>query len=210
MNEFEIIDTFFATQLEQRADVLLGIGDDAALLQVPHDQSLVVTTDTLINDVHFPASTQAYDIGFKSLAVNLSDLAAMGATPAWVTLSLTMPRADEQWVQEFCYGLFTLANRYRIQLVGGDLTRGNLSVTLQAMGFVPPQLALKRSNAKPGDLIYVTGTLGDAGLALQSLRRKIDLDEVDQREILWRLNQPEPKIATGKQLLGIAHAAIDI
>ena len=134
----------------------------------------------------------------------------MGATPAWVTMALTLPRADQNWLQEFCEGFFTLANRHQVQLVGGDLTRGPLSITVQAMGFVPPQQALRRSGAKPSDLIYVTGTLGDAGLALKCLQKNFHLDTNQQRDVLRHLNQPEPRIATGKQLLGIAHAAIDI
>lgn len=210
MTEFELIKNYFATQAEHRADVIVGIGDDAAILKVPQNHELVVTTDTLVAGVHFPEATLPYDIGYKSLAVNLSDLAAMGATPAWVTLAITLPQADETWIQHFCNGFFTLANRQQVQLVGGDLTQGPLSITVQAMGFIPTGKALLRSHAKPADLIYVTGTLGDAGLALLALQRKISLSQHYQFSTLERLNRPEPRIATGEQLRNIAHAAIDI
>lgn len=210
MTEFDIIKNYFATQVEHRSDVIYGIGDDAAIVLVPPGHELVITTDTLINGVHFPESTLPYDIGYKSLAVNLSDLAAMGATPAWVTMALTLPFADENWIQEFCDGFFTLANRHQVQLIGGDLTHGPLSITIQALGFIPSGYALLRSQAKPGDLIYVTGTLGDAGLALKCLQNNIQLDASYLRLLLARLNHPEPRIATGKALLDFAHAAIDI
>lgn len=200
LNEFELIDHFFAQQTQNRSDVMLGIGDDAALLQAPANQLLVTTTDTLISGVHFPIDTSPYDIGYKALAVNLSDLAAMGAEPAWVTLALTLPEANTQWLQEFTRGFFALASRYNVQLVGGDTTRGALSITVQAFGFVPPNRALRRSGAKPGDAIYVTGNLGDAGFALQQ----------KMEPFLVRLNRPEPRIETGLALRDIATSAIDI
>lgn len=210
MSEFDIIKTYFATQTEHRSDVRIGIGDDAAVVQPPAGYELVITTDTLIAGVHFPESTLAYDIGFKSLAVNLSDLAAMGATPAWVTMALTLPEENKTWLKEFCDGFFTLANRHHIQLIGGDLTRGTLSITVQAMGFTPPQQALLRSQAKPGDLIYVTGTLGDAGLALGFLQQHIPLNTIFQPLVLQHLYRPEPRIAMGERLRSLASAAIDI
>lgn len=210
MHEFDLIKHYFATQCEHRRDVVHGIGDDAAIVSVPRDSELAITTDTLVAGVHFPEATQPYDIGYKSLAVNLSDLAAMGAAPAWVTLSLTLPEANEDWVQAFCEGFFTLANRYQVQLIGGDLTRGPLSVTVQALGLVPRQQAILRSGAKPSDLIYVTGTLGDAGLALSSLSQNVSVSPVYQRALLDKLNRPEPRLATGECLRGLASAAIDI
>lgn len=210
MTEFDLIKKYFSTQLEHRADVKVGIGDDAAVVTVPSGYELVITTDTSVAGVHFLVDTPAYDIGYKSLAVNLSDLAAMGANPAWITLSLTMPEANENWIQEFCAGFFTLANRFQVQLIGGDLTKGPLSITIQAMGFVPQRQALLRSTAKPGDLIYVTGTLGDAGLALNHLRGEIELRRDYELMAVQRLHQPEPRIATGLALVGVAHAAIDI
>lgn len=210
MNEFELIKNFFATQLEHRKDVRVGIGDDAAVIQIPAGQELAVTTDTLVENIHFPKSTPAYDVGYKALAVNLSDLAAMGAQPGWITLSITLPNDDENWIQEFCAGFFTLANRFQVQLIGGDLSKGPLSITVQALGLLPHHQGLLRSSAKPGDLIYITGTLGDAGLALETLQGKVKLQHDYQKMILQRLYQPEPRLATGAALLGLAHAAIDI
>ncbi|TAK73541.1 MAG: thiamine-phosphate kinase [Gammaproteobacteria bacterium] len=207
MTEFELIKHYFAQQSLHRPDVMLGIGDDAAILSIPAGMELAVTTDTLALDVHFPASASPYDIGYKSLAVNLSDLAAMGATPAWVTLAITLPQADESWIHSFCDGFFTLANRYQVQLIGGDLTHGPLAITVQAIGFIPTRKAILRSGAKAGDLIYVTGTLGEAGLALLSLQGKASPVPED---ILTRLHRPEPRVTVGEAIRDIAHAAIDI
>ena len=210
MNEFEIIKKFFATQPIHRPDVILGIGDDAAILKTS-SQDLIITTDTLIEEVHFPKNTSAFDIGFKALAVNLSDLAAMGATPAWITLALTLPEINEVWIEQFCQGLFVLMQRYHIQLIGGDLTRGRLSMTIQAHGFSPAQQALRRDNAKTNDLIYVTHTLGDAALGLLYATQKLHSnDPALINYALTRLNRPEPRIAIGEKLRGIAHTAIDI
>lgn len=210
MNEFELIRHYFTTQLLHRADVMIGIGDDAAVVSMPAGQQLVVTTDTLIEGVHFPLNTTPHDIGHKSLAVNLSDLAAMGAAPAWITLALTLPSANERWLEEFCSGFFTLANRFQVQLIGGDITHGPLSITVQALGHVPAGQALTRSGAKAGDLIYVTGTPGDAGLALQSLQHKVTVSPNYLHECLEKLNRPEPRIATGLALRKLASAAIDV
>jgi thiamine-monophosphate kinase len=199
MAEFELIEKFFKNN-GGRSDVALGIGDDCAIVEVPQKHQLAVTTDTLVSGVHFPSDTSPFDIGYKSLAVNLSDLSAMGATPAWVTLALTMPEANENWLKEFCRGFFELAKRFGVELIGGDLTRGPLSITVQAQGFLPEGKALKRSGAKVGDLIFVTNTLGDAGLALQKFDKRIE----------DRLNRPEPRVSVGEKLLGVATAAIDI
>jgi len=210
MHEFELIKTFFATQTEHRADVIHGIGDDAAVLRLPKDQELVVTTDTLVAGVHFSEQTSPYDLGYKALAVNLSDLAAMGATPAWVTLAITLPKANEKWLQGFCDGFFTLANRYQVQLIGGDVTHGPLAMTVTALGLLPPQTALLRSQAKSDDLLYVSGTLGDAGLGLAYLKDQLTLPIEAQRFVLERLHRPEPRIELGLALRHHAHAAIDI
>lgn len=201
--EFEIIRRYFTRQQPQRADVIAGIGDDAAVLQVPADSELVVCIDTLVAAVHFPEATPAAAIGHKALAVNLSDLAAMGATPAWATLSLTLPDSDPVWLGDFSEAFFRLADRYGVQLVGGDTTRGPLSVTVQAHGFVPRGRALRRQGAQPGDRIYVTGTLGDAGLALQ-------LGDHADNTIRQRLDYPEPRVAAGQLLREFASAAIDV
>ena len=201
--EFEIIRRYFTRQQPQREDVIAGIGDDAALLQVPADTELVVCMDTLVAGVHFPATTTAAAIGHKALAVNLSDLAAMGAIPAWATLSLTLPDDDPVWLENFSQGFFRLADRYNVQLVGGDTTRGPLSVTVQAHGFVPGGGALRRQGAQVGDRIYVTGTLGDAGLALH-------LGDQADPVLQQRLDYPEPRIPAGRLLRDVASAAIDI
>ncbi len=210
MHEFEMIQTHFKQQNLAREDVILGIGDDAAIVKIPPDQELIITTDTLISGVHFPTNSIPFDIGYKALAVNLSDLAAMGALPAWFTLALTLPKDDEHWLHDFSRGLFTLANQFQMQLIGGDLTRGSLSITIQALGYLPKSTALRRDAAKSGDLIYVSGYLGDAGFALKILQNKLHLPEHDQHAILSRLNRPEPRIALGEKLRHIAHAAIDI
>jgi thiamine-monophosphate kinase len=201
--EFDVIRRFFMRQIANRGDVITGIGDDAALLQVPAGTLLVVTMDTLVDGVHFPKGTTAAAIGHKALAVNLSDLAAMGAEPAWVTLSLTLPEPDTGWLADFSRAFFRLADRYQVQLVGGDTTQGPLSMTVQAHGFVPDGMALRRQGAQAGDHIFVTGTLGDAGLALQ-------LAGTAGSELQQRLDYPEPRIAAGQALRGIASAAIDI
>src|SRR5947207_2375001 len=149
MTEFDIIQHFFATQGLARNDVKLSIGDDTALVQPPTHSHLAITTDTLIENVHFPKDTSEADIRYKSFAVNLGDLASMCASPSWFTLALTLPTPDETWLKQFSSGLFELANQYSIQLIGGDLTRGPLSITVTAIGSVPPHQALKRSGAKP-------------------------------------------------------------
>lgn len=200
--EFEIIRRYFSRQKKQRKDVILGIGDDAAVLSVPSGSELVTCIDTLVAGVHFPESTSATAIGHKALAVNLSDLAAMGAEPAWATLSLTLPEYDPEWLEQFSEGMFTLADRYGIELVGGDTTRGPLSVTVQAQGLVPAGHALKRTGSRAGDRIYVTGTLGDAGVALEP--------GMTSEACQLRLDYPEPRVEAGILLRGFAHAVIDI
>jgi thiamine-monophosphate kinase len=206
MDEFELIAKFFTSQKISRADVILDIGDDCALLDIPADHHLAITTDTLVNGVHFPIETNAFDIGYKSLAVNLSDLAAMGATPAWVSLALTLPSLNETWLAEFSRGFFELARRHKVQLIGGDTTHGPLSITITAQGLIPKHQAIPRSGAKAGDFIYVTNTLGDAGLALLSIQNQTELPT----KILARLNRPEPRIDIGIKLRNIASSAIDI
>lgn len=208
-SEFELIRRFFQTE-PRRRDVVLGIGDDVAVMQVPAAQELVVTTDTLVSGVHFPAETSPEDLGHKALAVNLSDLAAAGAEPAWVSLALTLPEFDEAWLEGFCLGLRGLLESSGAELVGGDTTRGPLSVTIQALGLVPAGTVLRRSGAMVGDLIFVTGTLGDAALGLSILRGR-EAVPADQREhCLGRLYRPEPRVGAGIALRGVAHAAIDI
>src|SRR5579872_3653549 len=145
LTEFDLIQQYFANRTASRADVILGIGDDAAIVQVPEHHDLVISTDTLISGVHFPVDTAPEDIGYKSLAVNLSDLAAMGAEPIWVTLALTLPTVEQNWLQAFCSGFFELMDQYSLQLIGGDTTRASLlSMTLQVHGLVPHHRALRR------------------------------------------------------------------
>lgn len=210
-SEFFLIDRYFANHAPNRPDVALGIGDDCALLIPPVGQQLAVTLDTLVADVHFFAAADPEGIGHKALAVNLSDLAAMGATPAWATLALTLPKADEAWLAGFCRGLFALADRHGVQLVGGDTTHGPVTViTVQAHGFTPPGLALRRDGAQPGDGVYVTGTLGDAGLALAAAFGTATIAAEHHRYIQTRLERPEPRLAQGVALRAIASAAIDV
>lgn len=211
LSEFALIERYLAAQGLNRPDVALGIGDDCALLSPPVGQSLVVTLDTLVADVHFFAATDPQGLGHKVLAVNLSDLAAMGALPAWATLALTLSQIDEGWLEPFCQGLFGLAQRYNVQLVGGDTTHGPTTViSLQAHGFVPQGQALRRDGARPGDGIYVTGTPGDAGLALAAAYGQVAVAIENRDYIQARLERPEPRIAQGLALRGIASAAIDI
>jgi thiamine-monophosphate kinase len=172
--------------------------------------------DTLVANVHFPGETDAYDIGYKSLAVNLSDMAAMGAEPVWATLALTMPNANENWLKQFCDGFFALAEQYTLQLIGGDTTRGPLTVSVQVMGLAPQGQALTRSGAKPRDRIFVSGQLGDAALALQLLQSQMqqhsgfDLPADQQQSLVSKLNRPEPQVELGMALKGVATAVIDI
>lgn len=210
-SEFSLIDRYFAAHDLHRPDVALGIGDDCALLVPPAGQQLVVTMDTLVADVHFFAAADPEGLGHKALAVNLSDLASMGATPAWATLALTLPKANEDWLERFCRGLFALADRYDVQLVGGDTTHGPVTtLTIQAHGFVPPGSALRRDGAQPGDGVYVTGTPGDAGLALAAAYGKALVVPEGRVYVQQRLERPEPRLAEGVALRGVASAAIDI
>jgi thiamine-monophosphate kinase len=206
MDEFALIRHYFRGLTPVREDVALGIGDDCALLCPPPGEELAVTTDTLVAGRHFPEQATGYDIGWKALAVNLSDLAAMGATPRWFQLALTLPQADEGWLAAFAQGLGDLARLYGVGLTGGDTTRGPLSVTLTAMGSVPAAAALRRSGAQEGDLVCVTGTLGDAALALHTLQAGEQVDEA----LLARLHRPQPRVAAGIALRRLAHAAIDL
>lgn len=207
LGEFELIRRYFARPVVSRQDVSLGIGDDCALLLVPAGYELAASIDTLVAGVHFAPGVRPRDLGYKVLAVNLSDLAAMGAEPAWATLALTLPGADEEWLAEFAAGLFQLAERHGVQLVGGDTTRGPLSVTVQIHGFVPAGQALRRSGARAGDRVYVSGELGAAALALR--RRQAAADDC-AAAIIARLDRPQARILEGRALRGIATAAIDV
>ena len=211
MSEFELINQYFKSTTVQRDDVLLGIGDDCAILSPPPGKQLAVSTDTLISGVHFPINTSAEDIGYKSLAVNLSDLAAMGAKPAWVSLAISLPDANEAWVSEFMQGFNQLAIEHNVALIGGDTTCGPLSITVNVTGFVERENALKRSNAKDGDMIFVTGNLGDARLGLEILLGNISVpDDHSKSYFLNCLNRPVPKVLIGQLLNNYPVAAIDL
>jgi thiamine-monophosphate kinase len=208
LGEFDIIARYFARS-SQRSDVLLGVGDDAALLMPPPDQALVAATDTLVEGRHFLPGTPAAVIGHQALAVNLSDLAAMGAEPAWALLSLSMPRSDERWIAEFADGLYALADRHGVALVGGDTVSGPLVVTIEVLGFVPPAAALRRSGARAGDLIVVSGAPGVAAAGLAELQSgRASFESSDAR--VGRFLRAEPRLALGRALRGFATAAMDV
>ena len=187
----------------------LGIGDDAALLNMPADQQLVVATDTLVESVHFPPQASAEHIATRALCVNLSDMAAMGARPRWFTLALTLPAtmASTQWLESFSRGLATVAEQYDIALVGGDTTAGPLTISLTLLAEVPVAQSLRRDGAKPGDTLYVTGTLGDGAAALEIISRG---DLAHSERLLTRFYQPQPQIEAGIRLRNVASACIDI
>lgn len=214
--EFRLIDRIRERTAQGREDVKLGIGDDAAVVAVPAGQELAIAIDTMVEGVHFPHGTWAADIGWKSLAVNLSDLAAMGASPAWALLALTLPSQPAEQLREFidgyAEGFAQLAQPHRLALIGGDTTRGPLTVSVAVHGFVPPQKALTRSGARPGDVVLVTGTLGDAAGGLRLLQRGARIDEGDGRAayLIERLHRPTPRLSAGLALRERASACIDV
>lgn len=215
MAEFDLIALIRERTAQPRGDVVLAIGDDAALLKPPAGQQLVACTDTLVEGVHFPRGTAPEDLGWKSLAVNLSDLAAMGATPAWAMLALTLPQADKRFVEGFADGFAQLARAHAVSLIGGDTTQGPLSITVSAFGFVPEGCALLRSGARVNDAVFVTGTLGDAAAALRLIRdsglgARDSTNEQARAELLLRLHRPNPRISAGLALRDVASACIDI
>jgi thiamine-monophosphate kinase len=213
LTEFQSIGSYLSQQSLVRSDVVVGIGDDCAVLRLPSDKELAVSIDTMVESVHFPKQTLAHDLGHKALAVSLSDLAAMGAEPAWATLALTLREIDENWIKSFCAGLFELATRFNVQLVGGDVTQGPLTVSTQLHGFLDKGKAIQRGGAQPGDDIYVTGKIGEAGLGLLLEQGKITLEGISTTHadsLCQRLYRPQPRIDVGMGLHGIASAAIDV
>lgn len=215
LGEFDLIWRFFKAGSESMAQtrtdlVQLGIGDDCALLQPDAAQSLAVTSDMLVEGRHFFAGANADWLGHKALAVNLSDLAAMGAKPIGFTLALALPNANPDWLTQFSQGLFRLAKQWQCPLIGGDTTQGPLTICITALGHVPANAAIKRSGAKVGDDIWVSGSLGDARLALGALRSEWLLAQSSLEAVLPRMHQPEPRIALGMQLRGIASSALDV
>ena len=210
LDEFSLIKRYLGSQRLRRTDVRLGIGDDAAVVIPKTDQELVITTDLLIAGVHFPEHSDARAIGHKAAAVNLSDLAAMGAEPAWASLTLSIPQADEPWLESFCSGLFGLLDRWSVQLIGGDTARGPLGIGVQLCGFVSPGKVLRRSGACVGDDIYVTGTLGDAAASLMEIRRGLGISAAARECLRARLDFPTPRVDEGLALVTLANAAIDV
>ncbi|SIS44004.1 thiamine-phosphate kinase [Neptunomonas antarctica] len=211
MDEFALIRRYFQSLQQDGlpSSVSVGIGDDCAVLNVPPDQQLVVSIDTLVEGVHFLPDTPADQLAWRILGAAVSDLAAMGATPAWLTLALTLPQAEESWISAFSAALSAATRQYNIQLVGGDTTRGPLTLTAQVHGFVKTGTALLRKGAKPGDLICVTGTLGDSRAGLDTLLNDASLDE-DVAYLRRRFYRPEPRIETGQLISPFASSCIDI
>ena len=204
MNEFDLIEKYFNWKNEDPS--LLGVGDDCALISIDSQYQIATSVDTLIEGVHFPKNTSASDIAHKALAVNLSDLAAMGATPQYFTLALTLPEFDKNWLKDFSSSLKALAELHHVALVGGDTTKGMLSITINVTGIVDKGEALLRSSAQVGDTIFVSNVLGDAGLAWQQIQQNIRPSE----SLLKSFNTPDPQIKLGHALLGVANACIDI
>lgn len=209
-SEFDIIKTYFSDIGNAKDWLVTGVGDDAAIINTSSDQQLLIAIDTLNAGVHFLPEASAIDIGYKSLAANVSDIAAMGGEPRWFTLSLSLPEVNHDWLKEFAAGLVEMANQYDLNLIGGDTTRGPLSITIQIGGAVATGSALCRAGAKSGDDIYVTGTLGDALAGLKLLQQNESVDSEIAIELITRLHRPTPRVEVGKALAGIATACIDI
>ncbi|MDY4349915.1 thiamine-phosphate kinase [Pectobacterium brasiliense] len=209
--EFDLIARYFNRVRSSRRDVELGIGDDCALLTVADKQMLAVSTDTLVSGAHFLPDIDPADLGYKSLAVNLSDLAAMGADPAWLSLAITLPKSNSQWLSAYSDSLFELLDYYGMQLVGGDTTRGPLSLTLTIHGLVPVGRALTRRGARIGDWIYVTGSLGDSAAGLAILQNTLHVEDEKARQgLIQRHLRPQPRILQGQALRDLASSAIDL
>jgi thiamine-monophosphate kinase len=209
--EFDLIERYFRREAAAGQGVELGIGDDAALLCVPPGCELVAAVDTLVEGRHFPAGSDPRSIGHRALAVNLSDFAAMGATPAWATLALTLPQADPAWLEAFAAGLFALADPHRVALVGGDTTAGPLTISIQLLGHAPRAAAMRRSGGRAGDLIAVSGSLGDAAAGLALLQGRLHgVAAGPDAELRGRFEFPTPRVELGLALRGLAHAAMDL
>jgi len=210
LSEFALIDRYFRKAGAMRADVHLGVGDDAALLQSPPGAQLVAAIDTLVEGVHFPPGSPPASIGHRVLAVNLSDLAAMGARPAWALLALTIPKIDERWVEEFTGGFAALARSHDVALVGGNTTSGPLSLTIQILGHVAKSTALLRSGGRAGDRVFVSGTPGDAAAGLAIEQAKLTASSEAERYLRKRFLYPSPRLALGDCLRSYATACIDV
>jgi len=207
VSEFDLINRFFT---RSTPSAMLGVGDDAALVHVGSGMELAVSTDMLVSGTHFFPDTDPFSLGYKTLAVNLSDMAAMAAQPRWATLALSLPEVDEIWMEKFSAGLFSLADEHHVELIGGDTTRGPLNLCITIMGEVPRGAALRRSGAQVGDDVWVSGVLGDAALTLAHVQGHIQLAAKDFAACASALHQPVPRVALGLALRGVAHCAIDI
>ncbi|HYM26562.1 MAG TPA: thiamine-phosphate kinase [Steroidobacteraceae bacterium] len=210
LTEFALIDRYFRACGATRGDVRLGVGDDAALLAPMAGQELVAATDTLVAGVHYPEPADPASLGHRALAVNLSDLAAMGARPAWALLALTLPRAEPAWLAQFAAGLGELARAHDVALVGGDTTRGPLCVTVTLLGHVPGGSALRRAGAAPGDVLFVSGTPGDAAAGLALEQGRLAAAPEASAYLRERFLRPQPRLALGERLRGYASACIDV
>ena len=215
LGEFDLIERFFKTGADflcTNADqtIALGIGDDCALIKPQVNEEIAITSDMLVEGRHFFAGANPELLGRKALAVNLSDLAAMGARPLGFTLAIALPAVNKAWLKAFSKGLFATAKEYSCPLIGGDTTAGPLTISITAFGTAPAGKAIRRSGAKPGDDIWVSGTVGDARLALAALRHEINLPAEDLQEIEHRMHQPTPRVELGIQLRNIASAALDV
>ncbi|EKT53543.1 thiamine-phosphate kinase [Providencia sneebia] len=209
--EFDLIARYFNRQPTNRRDVNIGIGDDCALMTIPEKQQLAVTTDTLVSGIHFLPEISPADLAYKALASNLSDLAAMGADPAWASLAITLPSVDTNWLEQFSDSLFEQLNYYGMQLIGGDTTKGPMSLTFTVHGLIPTGKALSRFGARNGDWIYVTGTLGDSAAGLAILQDRLSVSNEDQKAwLIGRHLRPQPRILQGQALRNLASSAIDI
>jgi thiamine-monophosphate kinase len=206
-SEFDIIRKYFTRAAPTAA---LGVGDDCALVRPDPEMLLAVSTDMLTAGTHFFPDAEPGKLGHKALAVNLSDLAAMGAGPRWATLAIALPEADEKWIAAFAEGFFRLAGRWRMELIGGDTTRGPLTISVTVLGEVPAELALRRDAARAGDDIWLSGATGEAALALAHLKGRAKLEGTALEACLTRLHTPEPRVELGERLRGIARSAIDV
>lgn len=204
-SEFDLIRRYFTRSTRS---AVLGVGDDAALIRANAGTELAISIDTLVEGTHFFANADPQSLGHKALAVNLSDMAAMGATPRWALLALTLPRVNESWLKEFSRGFHALAKRYNVELIGGDTTRGALNINVTIVGEVPTGKALRRDGARVGDDIWVSGTLGDAALALAAIQKRVKLNADELKKVEQRLHKPQPRVALGLALRGIARSCV--
>ncbi|ODS24289.1 thiamine-phosphate kinase [Candidatus Endobugula sertula] len=210
LNEFDIINQYFNRAIAPESAVIKGIGDDGAIVSPTVGKQLVMSVDTMVAGCHFPENTSPFNIGSRALCTSLSDLAAMGAKPLWFTLGLTLPESYNEWLEQFSAGLFSIADRYHCELIGGDITRGPLTITIQVHGEVFPDTILRRDGAVAGDQVFVTGPLGDGAAALAALQNEISISLEDHHYLSKRFYSPEPQIIAGQTIAALAHSAIDI